>query len=433
MCVGAWVRGCVGARARVRAYAGDTGQLFAVMEPAVVYKAPPKIKGGPDQVPPPPVPATTSFRLIKPDGAVVRVHCLVPRTPAFLFSGPLLGVALVADAVAAVSGDVAGACNRRDGRASVNMQFYDWTPPPGTAKPAASGATTSASRIGSEGTLRAVGSNMLPTPSVVAWSGGGSRVAMCLPSSVHVYAVAPEGGGGRERGGGGGGGGVGSVALVHLCSVPAHGPSSVLWFGSAVFVATSRDILAVFPPPVAAARDPRLAQFSAALGLHGTVALPLATLCPTPPTLDVVPVIANAPNCVLLTARHGHVLAAVSAFRNTSRPRRSADLRVFAIPLQHAVVRMCMAASAGRADVVGHWATSLPPRMHSTAAVILSVRVCMCVCVWWWCVCVGGGKVLKPAPSAHSLRTPPSHTSVPRRSSPALPAPPFPSRVDGTV
>lgn len=114
---------------------GDTGQLFAVMEPAVVYKVPPKVKGGPEMVPPPPVPATISFRLIKAeDNSVVKVHCVVPRAPAFLFGGPMLGVALVADAVAAVSGDVAGACNRRDGKASVNLQFYDWVPPPSTVK-----------------------------------------------------------------------------------------------------------------------------------------------------------------------------------------------------------------------------------------------------------------------------------------------------------
>ncbi len=102
----------------------------------MVYKAPPKIKGGPDQVPPPPVPATISFRLIKTEDSntVVKVHCVVPRTPAFLFGGPMLGVALVADAVAAVSGDVSGACNRRDGKSSVNLQFYDWVPPPATVK-----------------------------------------------------------------------------------------------------------------------------------------------------------------------------------------------------------------------------------------------------------------------------------------------------------
>ena len=68
-----------------------------------MYKAPPKIKGGPDQQPPPPIPAKVVFRLIRAsDGEVVKVHMAVPKTPAFLFSGPMLGVALVGDAIAAV-------------------------------------------------------------------------------------------------------------------------------------------------------------------------------------------------------------------------------------------------------------------------------------------------------------------------------------------
>jgi hypothetical protein len=339
------------------------------MEPAIIFKAPPKIKGGPEQTAPPPVPPTVSFRvLISTDtGTTVeqlRIAIALQKPPSFLFGGPLLGVAMAADVIVATQGGPCGASERKEPGASSTMQFFDWTPRPSTTAPTSS----SSSKAGSDGTLRPLGSQ-LSTPTLVAWDAlSCARVALCAPTRVDVYGVtvasSADGGGGK-------------LTLVHMCCVPCTRTSSALWHRRTLFLVTSSDVLAVFPVmPSGRVSNDR----AAAMGLDGTVSFPLVSSAPASPQLDIVPFVANVSSCVLLGVRHGHLLLAVTGSRCVFRPKRSAGLRVFAISLDRDLVKMCMAAVCGHAAVAGHWASRLNDEMRGTAAVLLSVRGRVRVC-----------------------------------------------------
>lgn len=224
--------------------------------------------------------------------------------------------------------------------------------------------------------LKAVGP-AFPTPTGVFWDGEtGTRVAMCFPTRVDVFAVVAGGDAGKRKGPRGG------ASLAQLCSVPLNEPRTCLWHRNALFVVTRECVVGVFPPSPAAAADPHRKSFTSAVGIHGTVTIPLATLTPQAPHLSLSPSVFNLSSAVILGVRHASLLIAFTPHSNTVKPRPPADLKLCFLSLDSPLVKAamcCVLPSQSKAAL--YWASTLPPLLHTPAAILLAVRhssLCMC-------------------------------------------------------
>jgi hypothetical protein len=338
---------------------------FAVLDPVIVMKTMPKtVKGAPDTKPEPPRPPTLSVKAIVPSQegtGGVAVNALVKsmslaKSAVFLFGGPLLALGLAADSVAANWDVSIGACEHGNAALSTYTQLYEWTPKI-TATTATSG------RVVETQTLKPVGP-AFPTPLWIVWDPvSSSRVALCYSDHVDVLGLsgtASDAASKRKAA---------SKVFTRLCSVRfVSPPRHALWYKRSVFVLTATQCLLICPQLVTVDTKASL-SFAATLGTSGALVIPITSLYPSPPAYTGAATVMDTSHSVLLGVVNGALVVASKMSTGHWTQTR--------VPLTNPFVRMAICASIeGQTLATVSWASTLPPSLHTVAAVLLAVRFC---------------------------------------------------------